>query len=168
MLLLCYNIDNSSISLQKKFNSNKSSTILVKLRQKADEKVCPTGGLVSVSALSDVILLVSLLGSRHFLHFSDFRQAEFGVVVEERAAALNGEVVLGPVPQLAQVLVVQGVEGVKTVKKIDIFSGSSFFPPSGSQTARKKNNKKTVTHSESRCSPLMVWSLRRKERETRA
>lgn len=77
---------------------------------------CLTGGLVSVGAQSDVILLVAFLGSRHFFHFSDFRHAEFGVVVEECAAALNGEVVLGPVPQLAQVLVVQGVEGVITVK----------------------------------------------------
>lgn len=89
----------------------------MKLRQKTAEGTCPTGGLVSVGALCDVILLVPLLCPRHFLHFSDFRHAEFGVVVEERAAALNGEVVLGPVPQLAQVLVVQGVEGVIAVKK---------------------------------------------------
>lgn len=80
--------------------------------------MCPTGGLVSVGAQSDVILEISLLGSRHFLHFSDFRHAEFGVVVEECAAALNGEVVLGPVPQLAQVLVVQGVKGVIAVKEM--------------------------------------------------
>lgn len=85
--------------------------------------MCPTGGLVSIGAQSDVILLVSLLGSCHFLHFSDFRHAQFGVVVEEGAAALNGEVVLGPVPQLAQVLVVQGVEGVKTVKKWQTWKG---------------------------------------------
>lgn len=78
---------------------------------------CLTGGLVSVGAQSDVILLVAFLGSRHFFHFSDFRHAEFGVVVEECAAALNGEVVLGPVPQLTQVLVVQGVEGVITEKR---------------------------------------------------
>lgn len=132
---------------------------------------CLTGGLVSVGALSDVILLVALLGSRHFLHFSDFRHAEFGVVVEESAAALNGEVVLGPVPQLTQVLVVQGVEGVKTVKNgrnvKDIFRGIfSFFPQLEKQGEKRKEKKET--HSESRCSPLMVCSLRRKERETRA
>lgn len=131
---------------------------------------CLTGGLVSVGALSDVILLVALLGSRHFLHFSDFRHAEFGVVVEERAAALNGEVVLGPVPQLTQVLVVQGVEGVITVRNgrnvKDVFRGISLFFPVR-KTGRKEGKKKE-THSESRCSPLMVCSLRRKERETRA
>lgn len=32
--------------------------------------------------------------------------------MEEGAAALDGEVVLGPVPKLAQILVVQGVERV--------------------------------------------------------
>lgn len=106
---------------------------------------CLTGGLVSVGALSDVILLVALLGSRHFFHFSDFRHAEFGVVVEERAAALNGEVVLGPVPQLTQVLVVQGVEGVITVRNgrnvKDVFRGISLFF-TVRKTGRKEEKKK--------------------------
>ena len=34
-----------------------------------------------------------------------------GVVVEEHGAVQDGQVVLGPVPQLVQVLVVQGKEG---------------------------------------------------------
>lgn len=101
--------------------------------------MCPTGGLVSVGAQSDVILQVSLLGSRHLLHFSDFRHAQFGVVVEERAAAMNGEVVFGPVPQLTQVLVVQGVKGVITVKKWQTCKGhfqrQFFF----SHSARKEH-----------------------------
>lgn len=83
--------------------------------------------------------------------------------MEERAAALNGEVVLGPVPQLTQVLVVQGIEGVKTANMQGTFSEAVLFFPSA-----RKEHKKKVTHSESRSSPLMVWSLRRKERETRA
>lgn len=89
-----------------------------------------TGGLVSISALSNVILLIALLGSRHFFHFSDFRHAEFGVVVKERATAVDGEVVLGPVPQLTQVLVVQGIEGVKTVQhKIKEQKNRTLFEP---------------------------------------
>lgn len=36
--------------------------------------------------------------------------------MEERAAALDGEVVLGPVPQLTQVLVVQCVERVGAIR----------------------------------------------------
>lgn len=34
--------------------------------------------------------------------------------MEERTTTLNGEVVLGPIPQLTQVLVVQRIEGVGT------------------------------------------------------
>lgn len=70
-----------------------------------------TGGLVPVGAYSDVVLLVALLGSCHLLHLSDFRHAKFGVVVEEHTTAMDGQVVLGPIPQLAQVLVVQRIEG---------------------------------------------------------
>lgn len=73
-----------------------------------------TGGLVPVSAYSNVILLVALLGSRYLLHLSDFRHAQFGVIVEECTTTLNGQVVLGPIPQLTQVLVVQRIEGVVT------------------------------------------------------
>lgn len=120
---------------------------------KTDEKACLTGRLVSVGAQSDVILLVALLGSRHFLHFADFRHAEFGVVVEERAAALNGEVVLGPVPQLAQVLVVQGVEGVETVGKRRKCKGrfqrrlslSFFFPLEKQHEKREKKMRLTLS-----------------------
>lgn len=34
--------------------------------------------------------------------------------MEEHTTALNGEVVLGPIPQLTQVLVVQCIEGMST------------------------------------------------------
>lgn len=75
-----------------------------------------TGCLVPVGAPGNVVLLVATLGARDRYHFLDFRHAEFGVVVEEGAAALDGEVVLGPVPQLAQVLVVQCVERVGAIR----------------------------------------------------
>lgn len=73
-----------------------------------------TGGLVPVGAYSDVILLVALFGSRYLLHLSDFRHAKFGVVVEEGTAALDSQIVFGPIPQLTQILVVQRIEGVHT------------------------------------------------------
>lgn len=72
--------------------------------------------MVPVGASGNVVLLVATLGARYRDHFLDFRHAEFGVVVEERAAALDGEVVLGPVPQLTQVLVVQCVERVGAIR----------------------------------------------------
>lgn len=70
--------------------------------------------MVPVGAYSDVVLLVALLGSRHILHLSDLRHAKLGVVVEEHTTMMDGQVVLGPIPQLMQVLVVQRVEGEDT------------------------------------------------------
>lgn len=42
----------------------------------------------------------------------DLGHAEFGVVVEKHASLQNGQFVLGPVPQLPQILVVERVKGV--------------------------------------------------------
>lgn len=72
--------------------------------------------MVPVGASGNVVLLVATLRARYRYHLLDFRHAEFGVVVEEGAAMLDGEVVLGPVPQLAQVLVVQCVERVGAIR----------------------------------------------------
>lgn len=69
-----------------------------------------TGGLVPIGARSNVVLDLSFLGPRHFLHFLNLRLAEFGVVVEEHAALLDGQVVFGPVPELAQVLIIQRIK----------------------------------------------------------
>lgn len=73
--------------------------------------------MVPVGANRNVILDVALLGSCDLLHFSNFRHAKLGVVVEECTTTQNGEVVLGPVPQLTQVLVVQCIEGIIAKKK---------------------------------------------------
>lgn len=70
--------------------------------------------MVPVVAYGDVNLLVALLGSRYLLHLSDFRHAKFGIVVEEHTTKLDGQVVLRPIPQLTQVLVVQCIEGIDT------------------------------------------------------
>lgn len=65
-----------------------SGALLTKLRSQRSHQL--TGGLVSVGAPSNVILLVALDGARHLLHFADFRHAQFGVIVEEGAATLDG------------------------------------------------------------------------------
>lgn len=71
-----------------------------------------TRGLVPVGLGRDVVLGLSVLGARDLLHLADLGHAEFGVVEEEHASALDAQFVFGPVPQLTQVLVVQRVEGV--------------------------------------------------------
>lgn len=67
-----------------------------------------TEGLVGVRRDADFVLPV--LGPGHFFHADDLRLAEFGVVAEVHPAVEDGEVVFVPVPQLPQVLVVEGVE----------------------------------------------------------
>lgn len=76
-----------------------------------------TWGLVSVGLGGDVVLHQPLLGSCHLLHLADLGHAKFGVVVEKHAPLQDGELVFGPVPELPQVLVVQGVKGVIPRKK---------------------------------------------------
>ena len=68
--------------------------------------------MVSVVLGGDVVLDLPVLGACDFLHLAYLRHAQLGVIVEEHAAVADGQLVLGPVPQLPEVLVVQGVEGV--------------------------------------------------------
>lgn len=76
-----------------------------------------TRGLVSVGLGGDVVLDLPLFGPCHLLHLADLRHAEFGVVVEKHASLQDGQLVFGPVPELSQVLVVQGIERVIPGKK---------------------------------------------------
>lgn len=76
-----------------------------------------TRGLVSVGLGGDVVLDLPLFGPRHLLHLADLGHAEFGVVVEKHASLQDGQLVFGPVPELPQVLVVQGMERVIPVKE---------------------------------------------------
>lgn len=71
-----------------------------------------TWSLVSVCLGRDVVLDLPLFGSRHLLHLVDLGHAELGVVVEKHASLQDGQVVLGPVPQLPQILVVQRIKWV--------------------------------------------------------
>lgn len=54
----------------------------------------------------------ALPGPGDLFHLANLRHAQLGVVVEEHASLQDAQLVLGPVPELSQVLVVQGVEGV--------------------------------------------------------
>lgn len=54
---------------------------------------------------------------RDLFHPKDLRFAEFGVVEEEHPALQDFQVVFGPVPQLSQVRVVQGVEGIVSARQ---------------------------------------------------
>lgn len=57
--------------------------------------------------------LLRLLRPACFLpHLVDLRHAQFGVQAKEEASVQDGQVVLVPVPQVLQVLVVDGVECV--------------------------------------------------------
>lgn len=73
-------------------------------------RVFLTRRLVSVGFRSDVILDLPVFGPSHLLHPAYFGHAELGVVVEEHAAPQDGQIMMGPVPELPQVLVVQGIE----------------------------------------------------------
>lgn len=84
-----------------------------------------TRSLVSVGLGGDVVLDLSLLEARHLLHLVDLRHAEFGVVMEKHASLQDGQLVLGPVPQLPQVLVVQRVEGVISIRANKALHGHS-------------------------------------------
>lgn len=84
-----------------------------------------TRSLVSVGLGGDVVLDLSLLEARHLLHLVDLGHAEFGVVMEKHASLQDGQLVLGPVPQLPQVLVVQSVEGVISIRGNKTLHGHS-------------------------------------------
>lgn len=83
-----------------------------------------TWGLVPVGLERDVVGALPPFGSRHVLHLTDLWHAELGVVVEKNAPLQDGELMLGPVPELPEVLVVQGVEWVVTGKQgcVNIFA----------------------------------------------
>ena len=117
-----HSLQNTTVRSATETFKNKYSPLSSSKLMKIDFEYL-TGGLVPVVAYSDVVLLVAVLGSGYLLHLSDFRHAEFGVVVEEHPTTRDGQVVLGPVPQLSEVLVVQRIEGVNSrtrqIKKLN-------------------------------------------------
>lgn len=68
--------------------------------------------LVPIGLQGNVVPLLTALSSGDFFHLVNFRQAEFRVVMEEELALSDGEVVFAPVPELPQVLVVQGIKRI--------------------------------------------------------
>ena len=80
--------------------------------QVGDDKNEPTGvrtcDLVTVGRARNVLLLRHILETDRADELFDFVETQFAVVVEEHLAVVNGQVrVLGDMPHLLQVLVVQ-------------------------------------------------------------
>lgn len=69
-----------------------------------------TRGLVAVRLQGNVVPLLPPLRPRDLFHLVDLRQAQLGVVMEEEFPPCDSEVVFTPVPELAEILVVQGVK----------------------------------------------------------
>lgn len=66
----------------------------------------------SFTVVTEVALLGLLSYSCLFPHLVDFRHAEFRVEAEKEPSIQNSQVVLIPVPQILQVLVVDGGERI--------------------------------------------------------
>lgn len=66
----------------------------------------------SFTVVTEVTLLWLHSYARLVPHVVDLRHAEFGVKTEEETSGPNSQVVLTPVPQILQVLVVDGREGI--------------------------------------------------------
>lgn len=77
--------------------------------------------LVSVSRDVDFVFRDPVFGPSDLFHPEDLGFAEFAVVEEEHPALQDFQVVLGPVPQLSEVRVVQGVEGIVSERQNDTF-----------------------------------------------
>ena len=68
----------------------------------------------SVAVVAEVLLLKVAAHPRLVPHCVDLRHAEPRVGLEEEAAVADGQIVLFPVPQVLQLLVVERSEGVRT------------------------------------------------------
>lgn len=66
----------------------------------------------SLSIASNVVLFHFVLYAGLLPHFLDLRHAKLGIEAEEEFSSFNGQIVLTPVPQVLQVLVVHCIECV--------------------------------------------------------
>lgn len=66
----------------------------------------------SVPIVAEIVLLKLLSDVRLLPHIVDLRHAEFGVEAEGQPPSPDGQVVLGPVPQVLQALVVNGRKSI--------------------------------------------------------
>lgn len=66
----------------------------------------------SVAVVSEVTFVEALRNARLLPHLLDLRNAELGIGPKEQLPVPDGEVVLLPVPQVLQLLVVERREGV--------------------------------------------------------
>lgn len=68
----------------------------------------------SLAVVVEVALLLLHSYSRLLHHLVDLGHTQFGVHAEEEASGLNGQVVLGPVPQVLHIHVVDGRKRIHT------------------------------------------------------
>lgn len=74
----------------------------------------------TVSIVAEISFQKLLLNSCFLPHFADLGHAEFGVQAEIEFSSINGEIVLGPVPQKLEMLVIQGSKGIHAEDNITI------------------------------------------------
>lgn len=77
-----------------------------------------TGCLFSIVPRIDVAFTLSIFGSSHLLHLVNLRNAQFGIKSKVHFPFFDGQVMVAPVPQLLQVLVVQHIKRVIPKKEI--------------------------------------------------
>lgn len=68
----------------------------------------------SVAIVSEIALIKAALDTSLLPHFTDLGHAELGIGSEEQLPCLDSEVVLLPVPEILELLVVICREGVHT------------------------------------------------------
>lgn len=66
----------------------------------------------SVAVVSEIAIIKAALDARLFPHVADLRHAELWVGSEEQLSRFDGEIVLLPVPEVLELLVVERREGV--------------------------------------------------------
>lgn len=70
-----------------------------------------------VAVIAEVLLLELRADTRLVPHLADLRHAQLGVEVEGESPRFDGQVVLGPVPQVLEVLVIQRREGIQSTRE---------------------------------------------------
>lgn len=76
----------------------------------SEAEAAPTAG--SVAVVAEFALVKAALDARLLPHLVDLGHAQLGVGAEKQLSRLDCEVVLGPVPQILELMVIKGGEGI--------------------------------------------------------
>lgn len=74
----------------------------------------------TVSIVAEISFQKLLPNSCFHPHFADLGHAEFGIQAEVQFSFMYCEIVLGPVPQNLEMLVIQGSKGIRSEDNITI------------------------------------------------